>query len=319
MASGSKKVIYAALIGNTGIAVTKFVAAAITGSSAMLAESIHSVVDTGNQVLLLWGLKQAKRPADDDFPLGYGKEVYFWSFVVAILVFAVGAGVSLYEGIKHLFHPGPLEHVVVNYVVLAIAAVFEGGAWLLAWRTFRVSKGDRGYLEAIRREKDPTTFVVLLEDSAALLGLLVAFCGIALGQITGSLYFDAAASVIIALILATVACLLAWESKGLLIGEAADPRVQRKILEIVADHPHIKRVNELVTMHMGPHSILVTASVDFADDLSSTAVEEATADFNRKIKESLPDVRRVFIEAESWSAHRAQRSESRQPPTGSQN
>jgi len=315
VASGSKKVIYAALIGNTGIAVTKFIAAAVTGSSAMLAESIHSVVDTGNQVLLLWGMKQANRPPDEDFPLGYGKEVYFWSFVVAILIFAVGAGVSLYEGIKHLLHPGSLEHVSVSYFVLAIAMIFEGGAWWLAWRTFRRSKGDRGYLEAIRREKDPTTFVVLLEDTAALLGLAVAFAGIALGQITGSPYFDGAASVIIGLILGCVACLLAWESKGLLIGEAADPEVQRKIREIVADHPNIKGINELITMHMGPRSILVTMSVDFEDNLSSNAVEAATTDFTRQIKEALPGVRRVFIEAESWSAHRKQKTESKRSRT----
>ncbi len=315
MASGSKKVIYAALFGNAGISVTKFSAAGITGSSAMLAESIHSVVDTGNQVLLLWGLKRAKRPADEHFPLGYGKEVYFWSFVVAILIFAVGAGVSLYEGVKHLLHPSPVKDVFVNYIVLAVAAVFEGAAWWFAWRSFRRSKGDRGYLEAIRQEKDPTTFVVLLEDTAALLGLAVAFVGIALGQYTGNPYFDGAASVVIGLILTSVACLLAWESKGLLIGKAANPKVQRKIHEIVAAHPGIKSVNELITMHMGPHSILVTMSVDFADALSSSAVEAATADFNRRIKEALPDVRRVFIEAESWSAHRAQRTESQEAPT----
>jgi len=313
MASGSRKVIYAALIGNTGIAVTKFIAAAVTGSSAMLAESVHSVVDTGNQILLLWGLKQAHRPPDEHFPLGYGKEVYFWSFVVAILVFAVGAGVSLYEGIKHLVEPNPVEHATVNYVVILIAMVFEGSAWWFAWRSFRRTKGDRGYLQAIRQGKDPTMFVVLLEDTAALLGLAVALVGVALGHITGNLYFDGAASVIIALILGCVACLLAWESKSLLIGEAADPEVQNTIREIVADQPGIKSVNELITMHMGPHHILVTLSVDFADDLSSQAVEAATTEFNRRIKDALPDVHRVFIEAESWSAHRAQKSESREP------
>lgn len=314
MARGSKKVIYAALAGNAGIAVTKFIASGITGSSAMLAEAVHSVVDTGNQLLLLWGIKQANRPADERFPLGHGKEVYFWSFVVAILIFAVGAGVSLYEGVKHLVHPSPVEHVGVNYVVLAIAMVFEGGAWWFAWRGFRASKGDRGCFEAVCRGKDPTMFVVLFEDSAALLGLTVAFLGVGLGQVTGSPYFDGAASIIIGLILAAVACWLAWETKGLLIGEAADPETQRRIREIVSAHPGIKRINELITLHMGPQSILVNMSVGFADGLSSNDVEAAVADFNRRIKQAMPDVRRVFIEAESWTAHRDQQQGQEQQP-----
>ena len=315
MASGSKKVIYAALVGNAGIAVTKFIATAMTGSSAMLAEAIHSVVDTGNQLLLLWGIKRAARPADAQFPLGHGKEVYFWSFVVAILIFAVGAGVSVYEGIKHLLHPNPVEHVGVSYIVLSIAMVFEGGAWWFALRGFRATKGSRGYFEAVRAGKDPTLFVVLFEDSAALLGLVVAFIGIGLGQLTGNPYFDGGASVVIGLILATVASLLAWETKGLLIGEAADPEVQRRIREIISTHPGIKTLNELITMHMGPQNILVNVSVDFADELSSNAVEAAAADINRWIKQAVPDVRRVFIEAESWTAHRAQQRELAQPPT----
>jgi cation diffusion facilitator family transporter len=309
MASGSKKVIYAALAGNAGIAVTKAVASAITGSSAMLAESIHSVVDTGNQLLLLWGMKRASRPPDEEFPLGHGKEVYFWSFVVAILIFAVGAGVSLFEGVKHLLHPRPIEHVGVNYIVLAIAMLFEGAAWYIAFRGFRAAKGNRGYIEAVHCGKDPTMFVVLFEDSAALLGLLVAFVGIGLGHVTGIPYFDGGASVIIGLILGAVACWLAWETKGLLIGEAADPEVQERIRKIVSGHSGVKRVNELITMHMGPQSILVNLSVDFADMLSSRDVEQAVTDFNRQIKEAVPEARRVFIEAESWAAHRGQQHE----------
>jgi len=306
MAAGSKKVIYVALAGNAGIAATKFVAAALTHSSAMLAEAVHSVVDTGNQVLLLWGLKRAKRAPDEHFPLGYGKEVYFWSFVVAILIFAVGAGVSIYEGIKHVIDPHLPEGVLVNYVVLAIAITFEGIAWWIAWRNFCEVKGNQGYFEAIQHGKDPTMFVVLLEDSAALLGLVVALVGIFLTQVTEIPYFDGGASIVIGLVLAGVACWLAAESKGLLIGESAAPKVQQSIRAIVADHPQIKRVNELVTMHMGPHNILVNLSVDFTGDLSSDAVESAVADFNRRIKEAQPDVRRVFIEAESYAAHRDQ-------------
>ncbi len=314
MASGSRKVVYAALAGNAGIAVTKFIAAAATGSSAMLAEAIHSVVDTGNQGLLLWGMKRGSRPADERFPLGHGKEVYFWSFVVAILIFAVGAGVSLYEGIKHLLDPSPVQHAVVNYIVLTIAIVFEGWAWWIAWRNFKTAKGDRGYFEAIRRGKDPTMFVVLLEDSAALLGLMVAFIGIGLGQLTGNPYFDGGASVVIGLILATVACWLAWETKGLLIGEAADPEIQRRIHKLVSANASIRRVNEIITVHMGPQSILVNMSVDFADQLSSQEVEAAVADFNRQIKADVPDICRVFIEAEAWTAHLAQQQKTEEPP-----
>ncbi|MFQ5491964.1 MAG: cation diffusion facilitator family transporter, partial [Phycisphaerae bacterium] len=245
-----------------------------------------------------------------------GKEVYFWSFVVAILIFAIGAGVSLYEGIKHLLHPSPVQNVGVSYIVLLIAMLFEGVAWWFALRGFKAAKGRRGYLEAVRAGKDPTLFVVLFEDSAALLGLLVAFVGIGLGQWTGNPYFDGLASVIIGLILGIVAVLLAWETKGLLIGEAADPEVQGRIQKIVSAHPGIKTVNELITMHMGPESILVNMSVDFADELSSNDVEAAVAEFNRQIKEAVPEVHRVFIETESWIAHRDQQRERHQPGPG---
>ena len=180
MAASSKKVIYAALLGNTLIVVTKFVAATVTGSSAMLSEGIHSLVDTGNQVLLLYGMKRAKRPADREFPFGHGKELYFWSFVVAILIFAVGAGVSIYEGILHLRHPEPIESPYVNYIVLGLAMLIEGGAWLYAWKEFKVHKGRRGYIRAVHEGKDPTLFVVLFEDTAAMAGLIVAFFGSAL-------------------------------------------------------------------------------------------------------------------------------------------
>ncbi|MES0327766.1 MAG: cation diffusion facilitator family transporter, partial [Gammaproteobacteria bacterium] len=215
MASGSKKVIYAALVGNTLISITKFAAAAMTGSSAMLSEGIHSLVDTGNQVLLLHGLRQAKKPADENFPFGHGKEVYFWSFIVAILIFALGGGISIYEGISHIRHPEPMSNPMINYVVLSLALLFEGAAWLFAFREFKQVKGKWGYLEAIQRAKDPSIFVVLFEDSAAMLGLLVAFAGILLSQTTGILYFDGAASVIIGFILIGTSMWLAYETKSL--------------------------------------------------------------------------------------------------------
>ncbi len=185
MSGSSKKVIIAALVGNSLIAVTKFVAATLTGSSAMLSEGIHSAVDTGNGLLLLYGLKQAKKPPDEQFPFGHGKEVYFWCFIVAILIFAVGAGISVYEGVIHLLHPASIDNPTVNYVVLGLAMIFEGAAWYFALHEFRKAKGNWGYMEAVQRGKDPTLFVVLFEDSAALLGLVVAFAGVALTDFTG--------------------------------------------------------------------------------------------------------------------------------------
>jgi cation diffusion facilitator family transporter len=299
VASSSKKVIYAALIGNALIAVTKFVAAFLTRSSAMFSEGIHSLVDTGNQVLLLFGLRQAQKPADERFPFGHGKEVYFWSFIVAILIFAVGAGISVYEGVKHLLHPTPIENPQINYIVLAFAMLFEGGAWFFAWKEFRKVKGGHGYIQAVQRGKDPSMFVVLFEDTAAMLGLIVAFLGVFLGQVTGSPYFDGAASVVIGLILGATAIWLAYETHGLLIGERANPEVAEKIREIVGRQDSITHVNELATMHMGPDYILVNLSVDFAGDASADDVEAVVGQLDRELKESLPRVKRVFIEAEA--------------------
>jgi cation diffusion facilitator family transporter len=298
MASSSRKVIIAALIGNGLIAVTKFVAAALTQSSAMLSEGIHSLVDTGNQFLLLLGLKRSKKPADSEFPFGHGKELYFWSFIVAILIFAVGAGVSIYEGVRHIFHPKALASTQINYIVLGLAMLFEGGAWYLAWREFKKSKGERGTLEAVRKGKDPTLFVVLFEDSAAMLGLMVAFIGVLLVDLTGIPYFDGAASVTIGLILGATALWLAYETKGLLIGESADPEVVASIRDLAADHPQIEHVNEVVTMHMGPEYILVNLSVDFTNTASAADVETAVTTLERELKARRPRVKRVFIEVE---------------------
>ncbi|MDR8390964.1 cation diffusion facilitator family transporter [Aliifodinibius sp. S!AR15-10] len=301
MASSSKKVIYAALIGNALIAVTKFIASVTTGSSAMLSEGIHSLVDTGNQLLLLLGLKRAKMPADEEFPFGHGKEVYFWSFVVAIMIFAVGAGISLYEGIHSLMDPHPVQDPYINYIVLGLAMVFEGGAWYFAWKEFNAMRDSRGYFEAVRKEKDPTTFVVLFEDTAAMLGLIVAFVGIGLGQYTGNPAWDGIASIVIGLILGLTAAWLAYETKGLLIGESADKEIVRQIRSMADDFKEIKRVNETLTMHMGPNFILVNISVDYMDGLDSQRVEESISRLNRQIKEQFPRVKRVFVEAQALS------------------
>lgn len=299
MAGSSKKVIIAALVGNGLIALTKFIAAGLTRSSAMLSEAIHSVVDTGNQILLLYGLKRSKRPADPNYPFGYGRELYFWSFVVAIMIFAVGAGISTYEGIRHILHPKEFGDPTVNYIVLGLAMVFEGAAWFYAWRAFDKHRGRKGYLKAVHEGKDPTMFVVLFEDSAAMLGLLVAFFGILLTDITGIPYFDGAASIIIGLILGGTAAWLAYETKSLLIGESADPRLVQALKGIAADYPEIETVNKVLTMHMGPEDILVNLSVDFADGVPSERVEKVIATIDRKFKEANPAIKRLFIEAEA--------------------
>ncbi|MCW8854858.1 MAG: cation diffusion facilitator family transporter [Gammaproteobacteria bacterium] len=298
MSAGSKKVIIAALIGNALIAITKFIAATITGSSAMLSEGIHSLVDTGNQVLLLHGIKQSKKPADEHFPFGHGKEIYFWSFIVAILIFALGGGISIYEGIQHLMHPSPMTNPMINYIVLGLAMVFEGAAWLFALSEFSRAKGKWGYIEAVQRAKDPSIFVVLFEDSAAMLGLMVAFAGIALAQYTGFLYFDGIASIIIGLILIGTAIWLAYETKGLLIGESANQYVVKGIREILQVSPVIDHVNEVLTMHMGPDYVLVNLSVDFKNNISAHEVENIIETFDKDIKQQYPQVKRIFIEAE---------------------
>jgi len=301
MSHSSKKVIYAALAGNTLIALTKFTAAALTGSSAMLSEGIHSAVDTGNQVLLLYGLKRAARPADEEYPFGHGKEVYFWSFVVAILIFGLGAGVSLYEGIHHLSTHVELGSPYLNYIVLGIAFVFEASAWSIALREFALIKGRRGYWEAVRRGKDPSMFVVLFEDTAAMLGILVAFAGVALTAATGDPLYDAAASIAIGLILGTTAALLAYETKGLLIGESANRDVVQGIRELARGFAAVERVNEVLTMHIGPQYVLVNLSLDFEDSVSAGEIERLVAELDRQIKAQYPLVKRVFVEAESWT------------------
>jgi cation diffusion facilitator family transporter len=298
-AASSKKVIYAALIGNSLIAVTKFIAFFITKSSAMLSEGVHSVVDTSNQVLLLYGLRQAKRPPNERFPFGHGKEVYFWCFVVAIMIFAVGAAVSTYKGVHHLLHPAPILNPIINYIVLTFALLFEGAAWYFAYTEFTKAKGKWGYFEAVQRGKDPTLFVVLFEDSAAMLGIIAAFVGIFLSQITGNSIYDGIASIIIGLILAGTAAWLAYETKGLLIGESASPRIVEGIKKIASGYSKIKHVNEVLTLHMGPDFILLNLSVDFVDSLSAEDLEDTISRLDRQIKQAYPRIKRVFVEAEA--------------------
>ena len=299
MASSRKLVIYAALAGNALIAIMKFIAAFISGSSAMFSEGIHSVVDTGNQMLLLYGLRQAKEPADDRFPFGHGKEIYFWSFIVAIMIFAVGAGISIYEGIHRLLNPTPLENILVIYIVLALAMVFEGAAWLFALKEFKQAKGQWGYIEAVQRGKDPSIFVVLFEDSAAMLGLAVALLATILTQLTGNLYLDGIASIIIGLILAGTAMWLAFETKSLLIGESANIHIVNGIKNITKTYDKIEHVNEVLTMHMGPEFILVNISVEFRDEATATEIEDTVSQLDTAIKNEYENVKRIFIEGEA--------------------
>ena len=298
MASGSKTVIIAALTGNLLIAVTKFIAAAFTGSAAMMAEGIHSTVDTGNQGLLLYGMKRAKRPADAKFPFGYGKEIYFWSFMVAVLIFAVGSGISIYEGVNRLLHPHPVESPMINYVVLGLAMLFEGGAWFVAAKEFNRVKGKWGVFEAVRRGKDPATFLVLFEDSAAMLGLVIAFTALLAGQLTGIEIFDGIASICIGIILAITAVWLAIETKGLLIGEAANQHVVRDIRDVVSGYESVAKTNEVLTMHVGPNFILVNISVRFAKGLSGEQIQNEIERMDSDIKKRCENVKRIFIEAE---------------------
>lgn len=295
----SKKAIYAAIAANLAIAVSKFTAAAFTGSSAMISEGVHSVVDTGNGGLLLLGVRRSKKPPDEMHPFGYGKELYFWTLIVAILIFAAGGGISIYEGILHLLHPAPLGDPTWNYVVLGAAMVFEGAALLYAYRQFRKTAGQQPLFSAIHASKDPTNFTVLFEDAAALLGLVAAFLGVYFGHRLQNPYLDGAASVAIGLILAATAVLLAYESKGLLVGEGADPAVLRQIRHLAEADPAVERIRSPLTMHFGPDTVLLTMDVQFRQGLSGIEVEQAVDRMEKSIRDSHPSIRRIFIEAES--------------------
>ncbi len=302
--SSSKTVIYAALVGNLLIAATKFGAACFTGSAAMLSEAIHSAVDTGNQLLLLYGLRRAAKPPSAAHPFGHGLELYFWTFVVAVLIFGVGAGVSVLEGIDKIRNPHAIVSPVVNYVVLGLALLFEGTVWLMALRAFRKVKGPRGWLEAVRQSKDPSLFTVLFEDTAAMLGLLVALAGVFLAELLGMPVLDGISSVLIGLILAGTAGFLAFECRSLLTGEGVPPETRLAIQAIASSEPSVVGANEILTMHFGPRDVLVALSLDFEDRRSAAEVETAVTRIERRIKAAYPEVTRVFVEAQSLEGHR---------------
>ncbi len=304
MASGSKKVIYAAMIGNGLIAIAKFVGAAITGSAAMLSEGIHSVVDTGNQGLLLYGIARSKRPADDKHPFGYASEIYFWAFIVAILIFSVGAGISIYHGVEKVLHPHPVADPTINYIILILAMIFEGFAWWIAFKEFSTTRGKKGLFQAVQESKDPTIFTVLFEDTAAMLGLIVALIGIWLSVTLNMPVLDGVASIIIGIILAGTALLLALETKSLLIGEAAAPEIVEDIKKLIEEQKNIVAMNEIRTLHRGPNDVLLALSVDYVDTVLAGDVERTNTELEMAIKEKYPVVKRLFIEVQSAKDHR---------------
>lgn len=291
-------VLYGALFANLGIAVAKFVAAAISGSSSMLSEGVHSLVDSGNQLLLLYGQARAKRPPDHRHPFGYGRELYFWAFVVAILIFAVGAGISIYEGWTHIVDPEPLRDPTINYIVLAIAFLLEGASWTIAVRAFDAARHGQSWWQAIRRSKDPAGFIVLFEDSAALAGLIIAAAGVWLSHWTGDARIDGAASIVIGVILAAVAMLLAREAKELLIGEAADPALIAAIRRVVEAYPEISGVNHVRTIHTAPDAIFVAVSADFEDELAMGDAETIIERIEADLKAMSPNISSIYIRPE---------------------
>lgn len=291
-------VLYGALAANVGIAIAKFVAAGISGSSSMLTEGVHSLVDSGNQLLLLYGQRQARKGPDHAHPFGYGRELYFWAFIVAILIFALGAGVSIYEGFVHIREPEPLRDPTINYVVLGVALLLEGASWTIAVREFDAKRGDTPWWTAVRRSKDPAGFIVLFEDSAALLGLVVAGIGVSVSHYVGDARIDGVASIMIGAILALVALLLAREAKGLLIGESADPTIIAQVRALLEGYAAIQSVNHVRTIHTAPDAVFVAISADFADDLSMGEGEGLIETIETQLKAAMPQLASIYIRPE---------------------
>ncbi|MBB4126374.1 cation diffusion facilitator family transporter [Xanthomonas translucens] len=313
-ASGSRFAIYAALAGNLAIAIAKFVAAALSGSSAMLSEGVHSLVDTVNELLLLYGLRRAARPADAGHPFGYGRELYFWSFIVALLVFALGAGVSLYQGIAHVRNPEPASNHTLNYVVLGLSMLFEGASWWVSLREFRARKGAMGYVQAFRESKDPSLFTVLLEDSAALIGLCIALLGLLAAQWLQMPELDGVASIGIAAVLACSAFVLARETKGLLIGEPAARPLSDALRRIASADPDVRAVNGVLSVQMGPEQVVAALSAEFEDQRSTAQIEACIERIERAARAEHPELQSLFVKPQTPQAWQARRSALRAPP-----
>ena len=292
---GSNRVILTALAANLGIAVAKFTAAAYTGSSAMLTEGVHSLVDSTNHVLLLYGAKQSRKPANKLHPLGYGRELYFWSFVVAMLVFMLGAGVSVYEGILHMLDPEPAADLTIAFSVLGVAFLLESWSTWEALKQFNAARGDKSFLRALQDTKDAPTLIVLLENAGALAGLAIAAAGLGLAWASGNPVWDGAASVMIGLVLGATACLLLIEAKGLLIGEAADPALVEAIRRCAQGHAGVVSVGEILTVHQAPDSVVSVISADFEDDITAREIEQTVRDIEAEVARNFPVVTRVYV------------------------
>ena len=304
-ASASDTVVYAALAGNILVALTKAVAAFFTGSSAMLSEAVHSAVDSINEILLLYGGWRSRRPPDAAHPFGFGRELYFWSFVVSLLIFALGAGVSLYQGIHHLMAPDPIRNPWVSYVVLSLSLLFEGGSWWVALRSLRAAKGDASYLQAIHRSKDPPQFMIVLEDGAAIAGILIALAGTWASVAFHEPRFDGIASILIAIVLAVIATVLARESMELLIGERADPAMQKAVTEMARAMDGIVDVNGVLTSQMSPQQVVVAMSVEFDDGLALVDVERIVSDLESQARAAYPEIMSLFIKPQTPQGFRA--------------
>ena len=306
--SNGSFVVWAALVGNLAVAIVKFIAAALTGSSAMLSEGIHSLVDTGNEALLLYGLRRAAAPPDVEHPFGHGRELYFWSFIVALLIFTIGACVSFYEGATHMLAPTPLERPIVIFVVLGASSVFEGVSWCIALREFRRTQGTMTLWQAFRASKDPTTFMVLFEDSAALIGIVLAAAGVGLALTTGDERWDGAASIAIGVLLSVVAIVLARESKALLIGEQADPDLRAAIFTLADQVDGIECVNAMTTVQLAPDQVVATISIEFDDALHTSDIERIVAALEAAIRAEHPAIVALFVKPQTAKTSRAQRA-----------
>ncbi len=303
--SSSKLAIYGAIAANVAIAASKFVAAYFTGSSAMLSEGIHSLVDSGNGLLILHGVRQAGKPADKRHPFGRSKELYFWALIVAILVFSVGGGMSLYEGFEHLRHPAPITDPTWNYWVLGLSMLFEGISCFLSFKAFNADRGDASFWETLRRSKDPSVFAILLEDLAALLGLVIALAGVYFGHLLNSPYLDGAASIAIGVLLVFVALFLIYKTKRLLVGTGVDDETIDAIEALVKAQPHVEQVGLPLTSYLGPADVVLALDVEFAHHLTSKEIELAIDKLQDDIRAKYPEMKRIFIEAKSLSSREA--------------
>ncbi len=297
----STRAIYASIAGDLAVSATKFTAAAITGSSAMLSEGIHSAVDAANGALLLVGIRRAESPPDTAHPFGHGQELYFWTLIVAVVIFGAGGGLSIYEGTLHLLHPPPLGNPLWNYIILGAAFLFQGGASLVAFRDLRKAIGEEGVLESAIESKDPTIFAVVFEDAAGMGGLLIAFAGVLLGHWLGSPVPDGLASIMIGLLLAAVAIFLVHETRSLLAGESADPEMVQAIQALTEADPAVRRVARPMTLHFGPRFVLVNLDIQFLPALTSGEVARAVERIERRIRARFPVVRQIFLEARALS------------------